>query len=157
MAPRSSALLAALKAEQAKLSQTARQVHAAGGQDRARPVAWRTSERIARTLVAHRIDGVIATNTTTDRSAVGGSARTASEAGGLSGAPLQAKVDGCGSRAARMRSTARCRSSASAASCRARTRGRKSRAGATLVQIYTGLIYRGPQLSSEIAEALAQR
>jgi dihydroorotate dehydrogenase len=33
----------------------------------------------------------------------------------------------------------------------------KIAAGATLVQIYTGLIYRGPQLVVEIAEALAQR
>jgi dihydroorotate dehydrogenase len=32
----------------------------------------------------------------------------------------------------------------------------KIAAGATLVQIYTGLIYRGPQLVVEIAEALAE-
>ena len=33
----------------------------------------------------------------------------------------------------------------------------KIAAGATLVQIYTGLIYRGPRLVVEIAEALARR
>ena len=33
----------------------------------------------------------------------------------------------------------------------------KIAAGATLVQIYTGLIYKGPELVAEIAEALATR
>ena len=44
-------------------------------------------QSIARLLVAHRIDGVIATNTTLARDGVEGLAHAA-EAGGLSGAPL---------------------------------------------------------------------
>ena len=56
----------------------------------------------------------------------------------------------------RRRSTARCRSSASAASLSGATRSEKIDAGATLVQIYTGLIYRGPA-SSPNARGAHQR
>ena len=109
--------------------------------------------RIARSLRAHKIDGVIATNTTTDRGAVAGLPHS-DEAGGLSGRPLGTK------------STAVIRTLAaelegalpiigvggimSGADAR-----EKIGAGATLVQIYTGLIYKGPQLVAEIAQALA--
>ncbi len=109
--------------------------------------------RIARSLIAHKIDGVIATNTTIDRSAVAKSPY-ADEAGGLSGRPLREK------------STAVIRTLAaelggalpiigvggimSGADAR-----EKIAAGAALVQIYTGLIYKGPELVAEIAEALA--
>ena len=110
--------------------------------------------RIARTLMAHRIDGVIATNTTTDRSAVAGSPH-AEEAGGLSGRPLGAKsnavirtlaaeLDG----ALPIIGVGGIMSGADAKE--------KIAAGATLVQIYTGLIYRGPELIAEIAQALAR-
>jgi len=110
-------------------------------------------QSIARLLVAHRIDGVIATNTTLARGGVEGLAH-ATEAGGLSGAPLA------------MRSTAIVRTLAKAldralpiigvggilsgADARA-----KIDAGATLVQVYTGLIYRGPALVAECVRALA--
>jgi dihydroorotate dehydrogenase len=146
------ALLAALKAEQAKLSQQ---------HGKYTPVVIKLApdldpgelRRIARSLVAHSIDGVIATNTTVDRSAVAGEPN-ADEAGGLSGRPLRDK------------STAVIRTLAaelagalpiigvggimSGADAR-----EKLAAGATLVQIYTGLIYKGPELVAEIAEALA--
>jgi dihydroorotate dehydrogenase len=147
-------LLAALKAEQGKLSQkhgkyTPLVVKIAP--DLSRPDIG----RIARTLVNQRIDGVIATNTTTDRSAVGALPH-GGEAGGLSGAPLREK------------STAAVRALAQALDGAMPIIGvggimsgedarEKIAAGATLVQIYTGLIYRGPQLVVEIAEALAQR
>jgi dihydroorotate dehydrogenase len=109
--------------------------------------------RIARTLMACRIDGVIATNTTIDRSAVARSAY-AEETGGLSGRPLGDKST------AVIRALAHELAGAlpiigvggimSGADARA-----KIAAGATLVQIYTGLIYKGPELVAEIAEALA--
>ena len=54
----------------------------------------------------------------------------------------------------RASSMARCRSSASAASVSGDDAREKISAGATLVQIYTGLIYRGPGLVAEIAQAL---
>jgi dihydroorotate dehydrogenase len=78
------------------------------------------------------------------------------EAGGLSGAPLREK------------STAAVRALAHALDGAMPIIGvggimsgedarEKIAAGATLVQVYTGLIYRGPQLVVEIAEALAKR
>lgn len=97
------------------------------------------------------VDGVIATNTTSGRAGVEG-LRHANEAGGLSGSPLtllsrsvvtQLSGDlggqvpiigvggiGCASDALAMR-----------------------KAGAALVQVYSGFIYRGPQLVREIVEA----
>jgi len=109
---------------------------------------------IARLLVRHRIDGVIATNTTTTRTGIEGHAH-ANETGGLSGAPL------------RDRSTAVLKILAntldgalpiigvggigSAADAR-----EKVNAGATLVQLYTGLIYRGPDLVGDCVRALAK-
>lgn len=108
-------------------------------------------------LVRLQIDGIIATNTTisrdelkTDRVRV-----AAAGEGGLSGAPLRAK------------------STQMIKDLRALTRGRipiigvggiftaeeaweKIAAGASLVQLYTGFIYRGPKVAREINEGLAQ-
>jgi dihydroorotate dehydrogenase len=107
---------------------------------------------IAGTLQRHRIDGVIAANTTLERSAVQGLPH-ADEAGGLSGAPvLQAS-----NRVIRQLRSALGQgypiigvggvmSAADALS--------KIEAGADLVQIYTGLIYKGPALVGEVAAAL---
>ena len=108
---------------------------------------------VARLLVAHRLDGVIATNTTIARDGVAGLPH-ADEAGGLSGAPL------------RERSTAVLRILAKALDgalpiigvggiLAAGDAQQKIDAGATLVQLYTGLIYRGPDLVAECARALA--
>jgi dihydroorotate dehydrogenase len=109
---------------------------------------------IARALVRLRIDAVIATNTTLARDAVQGMPH-ADEAGGLSGAPL------------RERSTAVVRLLAAALDgalpiigvggilCADDAR-EKIDAGATLVQLYTGLIYRGPELVAECVRALAK-
>ena len=107
---------------------------------------------IAATLQRHRMDGVIATNTTLARDAVAGLPH-AEEAGGLSGAPV---------REASNRVIAQLRAALgkdfpiigvggilSAADARA-----KIAAGADVVQIYTGLIYRGPALVRETAQAL---
>jgi dihydroorotate dehydrogenase len=115
----------------------------------------KTIERIARLLVRHAIDGVIATNTTTARDAVARDPH-AGEAGGLSGRPL------------RERSTAVIRTLAHALDGALPIIGvggilsgadarEKIDAGATLVQLYTGLIYRGPALVAECVEALARR
>jgi dihydroorotate dehydrogenase len=108
---------------------------------------------VARLLVKHAIDGVIATNTTIARDAVVG-LPNAQESGGLSGPPLFA------------RSTAVVRLLASALDgalpiigvggiASADDARAKIAAGASLVQIYTGLIYRGPALVAECIEALA--
>ena len=110
---------------------------------------------IAATLRKHGIDGVIATNTTIDRSAVQGLAH-ADESGGLSGRP----VFEVSNRVIRWLRAALgpgfpiigVGGVTSGADARA-----KIAAGADLVQIYTGLIYRGPALVGEAARALARR
>jgi dihydroorotate dehydrogenase len=109
---------------------------------------------IAATLKRHGIDGVIATNTTIGRDAVRGLPH-AEETGGLSGAPVLEASN---------RVIAQLRAALgdgypiigvggvmSGADARA-----KIDAGADLVQIYTGLIYKGPALVSEAARAIAQ-
>ncbi|MCX7168065.1 MAG: quinone-dependent dihydroorotate dehydrogenase [Rhodocyclales bacterium] len=106
---------------------------------------------IADALKRHRIDAVIATNTTLGREGVEMSP-LATEAGGLSGSPLFEK------------STAVIRSLAQALAgelpiiaAGGITSGKRARAkleaGATLLQIYSGLIYRGPQLVAECVTA----
>lgn len=110
---------------------------------------------IAHTLKQHPVDGVIATNTTIARDAVQGLPH-AGEAGGLSGAP----VFEASNRVIRALRQALgtgfpiigVGGVMSGADARA-----KREAGADLVQIYTGLIYRGPALVSEAARALARR
>ena len=104
--------------------------------------------QVADSLVRHNIDGVIATNTTLDRSLVEG-LPYASEAGGLSGRPVQLKstevikhlhhelqgalpiigVGGIDSLVAAKE---------------------KQAAGATLLQVYSGFIYHGPKLIKNI-------
>lgn len=108
-------------------------------------------DSIAQSLLAHEINGVIATNTTLAREAVRG-LPNANETGGLSGAPvrgastqvirqLQARLQNrvpiigvggilCGADALE-----------------------KQHAGAQLVQLYSGLIYRGPGLVKECVQA----
>uniref|UniRef100_UPI00260746A5 quinone-dependent dihydroorotate dehydrogenase n=1 Tax=uncultured Limnohabitans sp. TaxID=768543 RepID=UPI00260746A5 len=109
---------------------------------------------IAATLQKHGMDGVIATNTTLARDAVSG-LQHADEMGGLSGAPvLQSSnrvirqlraalgkdfpIIGVGGILSGHDAIA------------------KIEAGADVVQIYTGLIYKGPALVTEVASALQQ-
>ncbi len=109
-------------------------------------------EVIAATLKRHNMDGVVATNTTLSRDAVKGMAH-AEEAGGLSGAPVLAASNRVISqlRAALGKSfpiigVGGIMSGADAVS--------KIQAGADVVQIYTGLIYKGPELVTEAALAI---
>ncbi|MDP5240677.1 quinone-dependent dihydroorotate dehydrogenase [Uliginosibacterium sp. 31-16] len=106
---------------------------------------------IADALRRHRIDGVIATNTTLSRDAVMGLTHC-NEAGGLSGAPL------------RERSTEVVRSLAMKLGGELPIIGvggittgdhalEKLQAGATLVQLYTGFIYGGPKLVADCVDA----
>jgi dihydroorotate dehydrogenase len=110
-------------------------------------------DAVAAILKRHGLDGVIATNTTTARDAVK-HLRHGAEAGGLSGGPV---FEASNRVIAHLRAAL---GSAfpiigvggvlSGADARA-----KRAAGADLVQIYTGLIYRGPALVNEAARALA--
>ncbi|MBB1161137.1 quinone-dependent dihydroorotate dehydrogenase [Aquariibacter albus] len=110
---------------------------------------------IAATLKKHGLDGVIATNTTLAREAVAGLPH-AQEAGGLSGRP----VFEASNRVIRQLRAALgpgfpivgVGGVLSGEDARA-----KIAAGADLVQLYTGLIYRGPELVAEAARALARK
>ena len=112
-------------------------------------------QSIAATLTRHGMDGVIATNTTLSREAVAGLPH-AEEAGGLSGAPVRKASD---------RVIAQLRRALGAGFPIVGVGGvlsgadasAKLAAGADIVQIYTGLVYRGPALVSEAARALRAR
>lgn len=103
-------------------------------------------------FVRHRVDGIIATNTTIARDGVAGLPH-AEETGGLSGAPVKAKANQV---LARLHAHLGDRipligvgGILSAADAR-----EKLVAGASLVQVYTGLVYRGPGLVEELVAAL---
>lgn len=106
---------------------------------------------VADALVAHAIDGVIATNTTLARDSVQGMPH-ADEAGGLSGAPLAAASDAVIA-ALEARLDGRVPIIGVGGIVRGRDAVAKRDAGARLVQLYTGLIYRGPSLVAECAAA----
>ncbi len=146
-----SGLLATLKAEQKKL---------AAAHGKYVPIALKIApdleseqiNEIADLLLEHSFDAVIATNTTLARDAVQGM-ENAAETGGLSGAPV------------RDQSTAVIRQLAQRLQGRIPVIGvggilsggdaaEKMAAGASLVQVYSGLIYRGPALVKDICRAL---
>jgi len=146
-------LLAALKDAQAELART---------HERYVPLAVKIApdlepsavRELAAVLRRHQVDGVIATNTTSTRPAVAGLPH-AEESGGLSGRPLaplalavlttlnqalggEIPIIAVGG--------IMCGDDALA----------RIRAGASLVQLYTGLVYRGPTLIAEVARALTE-
>ncbi len=144
-------LLSALKQEQAQLADT---------HGRYVPIALKIAPdlvteqilEIADLLLAHRIDAVIATNTTLSREGVEG-LPNAEEAGGLSGAPV------------RLKSTAVIKQLSLALGKEIPIIGvggilegidaqEKIAAGASLVQVYSGLVYRGPDLVNDVCAAL---
>lgn len=111
--------------------------------------------QMAASFAKHGVDAVIATNTTISRDGVTGLANS-EQAGGLSGAPLK------------VRSTAVLRELARSLADRIPIIGvggvfsavdarEKLDAGASLVQLYSGLIYEGPGLARRIAADLAAR
>ena len=108
---------------------------------------------IARVLVRQKVDGVIATNTTIARDAVQGQPN-ADEAGGLSGRPLRAQATAVVAKLAKALDGALPVIGVGGIMSGADAK-EKIDAGATLIQIYTGLIYRGPKLVVECARALA--
>jgi dihydroorotate dehydrogenase len=110
-------------------------------------------EGIARLLVRHAVDGVVATNTTIERDEVKGLPH-ADEAGGLSGRPLRARATAVVAKLAKALDGALPIIGVGGILSGADAK-EKIDAGATLVQIYTGLIYRGPDLIAECARAIA--
>lgn len=144
-------LLATLKAEQLSLAQQ---------HGRYVPIALKIApdleleqvNEIADLLMLHKIDGVIATNTTLSRDAVQGM-QNAAETGGLSGAPVRDK-----STVVIQQLSQRLQGALPIIGVGGILSGadavEKIAAGASLVQLYSGLIYQGPQLIHDVAQAL---
>ncbi|MFO8141866.1 MAG: quinone-dependent dihydroorotate dehydrogenase [Marinobacter sp.] len=109
---------------------------------------------VARALLEAGLDGVIATNTTISREAVKGH-RHEHEAGGLSGAPVRAAsvrvIEGLYAELGERLPIIGVGGITDGESA-----AEKIRAGAKLVQIYTGFIYRGPALIREAVEAIRE-
>ena len=123
--------------------------------DPTKPAMPEEIAQMAASFAKHGVDAVIATNTTISRDGVAGLANS-EQAGGLSGAPLK------------VRSTAVLRELARSLADRIPIIGvggvfsaadarEKLDAGASLVQLYSGLIYEGPGLARRIAVDLAAR
>lgn len=106
---------------------------------------------MASALLEFAIDGVIATNTTAGRKGVEG-VRHAQEQGGLSGAPLTRLATGVQAQLAR-ELAGRVPVVGVGGILSAGDALGKRQAGASLVQVYTGFIYRGPGLIREILKA----
>lgn len=111
-------------------------------------------DAIASTLLRLGVDGVIATNTTNRRDGVTGLAH-ADEQGGLSGAPLTDRAETVTRQLADRLAGELPIIAAGGIMCADDAR-RRLEAGASLVQVYSGLIYRGPGLIGEIVDALAR-
>ena len=101
------------------------------------------------------VDGVIATNTTIARDGVEG-IRHADEVGGLSGAPLLSKSTAV-LRMLRSRLPESIPLIGVGGILHGADAATKQAAGATLMQVYTGLVYRGPELIGECVDALRRR
>ena len=107
---------------------------------------------IAKLLLEFNIDAVIATNTTISRDAIQGHA-LANEAGGLSGKPVQQKSTEV-VRVLAGELNGKLPIIAAGGIFSADDAKEKLNAGATLVQVYSGLIYQGSQLVADIVNAL---
>lgn len=110
-------------------------------------------DQAAEAFLDHRPDAVMATNTTLSRAGIA-DLELASETGGLSGRPLESLanqvLEGLADRLQGEIPLIGVGGILDAEGAR-----RKQAAGASLVQVYTGLIYRGPMLVREAARALA--
>ncbi len=144
-------LLARLKAEQAELAEV---------YGRYVPITLKIApdldetqiNEIADLLLEHKMDGVIATNTTLSRDGVA-SLPNADEAGGLSGVPVKDK-----STLVIRQLAARLQGAIPIIGVGGISSGEdaleKMEAGASLVQVYSGLVYRGPKLVRDICKTL---
>jgi len=112
-------------------------------------------DAMAEVLLAARVDGLICTNTTIDRSAVAG-VRHAEQAGGLSGKPLLQKATSI-LRGMAQRLGGRVPLIGVGGIMAGADAAAKIDAGASLVQFYSGMVYRGPELIRECVEAIRAR
>ena len=107
---------------------------------------------IAEVVARHRMDAVIATNTTIGREGVEGM-KHADEGGGLSGAPLKRKADQTLAELRKALPKEIAMIGVGGITC-GQDAVDKLALGADLVQFYTGMVYRGPELVSECLRAI---
>lgn len=108
--------------------------------------------QVSDSLINNKIDGVIATNTTLERAAVQGQ-QYADEAGGLSGQPVRARSTHVVSEIKRL-TEGKLPIIGVGGIDDAESAKEKFVAGADLVQVYTGFIYKGPELVKTILKGL---
>ena len=108
--------------------------------------------QVSESLLSNKIDGVIATNTTLERSMVAGQ-QYADEAGGLSGQPVRERATHVVSELKRL-TNGQLPIIGVGGIDDVSSAKEKINAGADLVQIYTGFIYKGPQLIKSIVDSL---
>jgi len=116
-------------------------------------LTWTQIDAVLAVIAEYRLDGIVATNTTLARP---GFFATVNEAGGLSGKPLRrvsteiihyiAKATGGKLPIIGVGGITDVESAAE-----------KLDAGASLVQVYTGMIYRGPFFAADLARGLMER
>jgi dihydroorotate dehydrogenase len=111
-------------------------------------------ERIVRAAIDHGIDALIVSNTTISRPPL--KSRFAGETGGLSGEPLKAlALDAL--RKFRSASGGEIPLIGVGGIANADDAWERIRAGASLIQLYTAMVYEGPGIARWIAKGLAQR
>jgi dihydroorotate dehydrogenase len=111
-------------------------------------------ERIVRAAIDHKIDAVVVSNTTVSRPPL--KSRYAAEQGGLSGAPLRPlALDAL--RRFRRASAGEMPLIGVGGIATADDAWERIRAGASLVQLYSAMVYEGPGIARRIALGLAQR
>jgi dihydroorotate dehydrogenase len=114
---------------------------------------YREIDAVLQAIADHGFDGIIATNTSVARPGI---FANAGQAGGLSGAPLRRRsteIIGYIHRATQGRLPI----IGSGGVMDAASAGEKLDAGATLVQVYTGMVFGGPFFARDMARALADR
>ena len=116
-------------------------------------LTWAQIDAVLGVIAEYGLDGIIATNTTLARP---GFFATVNEAGGLSGAPLRRRSTEIVSYIART-TAGRLPIIGVGGITDVAGAAEKLDAGATLVQLYTGMIYRGPFFAGDVARALVDR
>lgn len=116
-------------------------------------LTWPQIDAVLGVIEAYRLDGIVATNTTLARPGI---FATVSEAGGLSGAPLRQRSTQIVNYISRL-TGGRLPIIGVGGITDAASASEKLDAGATLVQVYTGMIFRGPFFAAQLARALRDR
>lgn len=113
-------------------------------------------DAVVEQCLAHRLAGIVATNTTVSREALPADARWRSEEGGLSGRPLRARALEVVRRIRRLAGD-RLAIVGVGGITSVDDAWERLRAGATLLQVYTAFVYEGPTLARDLAIGLRDR